>query len=167
MSDEENDTTAAVTEAREAPASFGSKLFSSARKAREQAAATAAELKEHAAARAAELKEAGVSRVNESLAELDGALPAVREAGYALAAIEIQIGVPPKIVAKFATPAELSEEKAEALLAEHAERKFTVLLLKALFQASRLQAKVKIGGLKPSGVDVEIGLAPHVTIKFG
>lgn len=156
-----------TTEAREAPESFGSKLFAQARKAKEQATAKAGELKEQAAARATELKEAGASRVNESIEELNGALPAVREAGYTLAGMEIQIGVPPKIVAKFNTATEISDEKAEALLAEHADHKLTALLLKALLQATRLQSKVKIAGLKPMGVDVEIGLAPHVTVKFG
>jgi hypothetical protein len=163
MSDE------ALKEAEEQTSSetFGSKLLAQARKAKEQAALRAGELKDQASARATELKEAGLSRVSESVEEFNGALPAVREAGYTLDGVDIQIGVPPRIVAKFATATEISDEKAEALLAEHADRKFTVLLLKALFQATRLQSRVKIAGLKPMGVAIEIGLAPHVTVKFG
>jgi hypothetical protein len=134
---------------------------------KDHAAARAGDVKDQVAARATELKDAGMSRVSETLEEFNTALPAVREAGYALVGVEIQIGLPPKVVAKFSTAAGVSEEKAEALLAEHADKKLTVLLLRALFQASKLEAKIKIAGLKATGMDVEIGLTPHVTVKFG
>jgi hypothetical protein len=192
MSDEE----IKAPEERATSERFGSKLFDQARKAKEQAAARAAELatkateikeqaatrageikeqaaaragdvKDQVAARATELKDAGMSRVNETMGEFNDALPAVREAGYALTAVEIQIGLPPKVVAKFSTAAEIPDDKAEALLAQHADKKFTALLLKALFQASRFQSKIHVAGLKATGMDVEIGLTPHVTVKFG
>jgi hypothetical protein len=134
---------------------------------KEQAAARAGDVKDQVAARATELKDAGWSRVGETLDEFNAALPAVREAGYTLAEVDIQIGLPPKVVAKFATAPEIPDEKAEALLAAHADERLTALLLRALFQASRLQAKIKIAGLKAKGMEVEIGLTPHVTVKFG
>ena len=102
-----------------------------------------------------------------TLEDFNAALPALRDAGYALNAVDIQLGLPPRLVAKFNAAHEASDEKVQALLAEHAERRLTVLLLKALAQASRFQNSVKIVGMTPVGLEVEIGLTQHVTIKFG
>jgi hypothetical protein len=46
------------------------------------------------------------------------------------------------------------------------ERKLTVFLVKALFQAWKLQSSVDIAGMKPRAISVELGLAPSMVVKF-
>lgn len=65
------------------------------------------------------------------LADFNAALPLLREAGYVLDGASVKIGVMPQIVANFAGGAVLSEERVNAMLAEHSGRKLTTLLVKA------------------------------------
>jgi hypothetical protein len=134
---------------------------------RGQAAAKVGEVKDQVSARTAEIKDAGFAKLLETVDDFNASLPVLREAGYALSNVDIQIGLPPKIVAGFSVSSAVTGERVEALLQEHAEKKFTVLLMKALYQAWRLQTKIKIVGLQPKGLQVEIGLTPTVTAIFG
>jgi hypothetical protein len=59
------------------------------------------------------------------------------------------------------------EERVDALLTEHAGRKLTTLMVKSVYNATKLQSKLKISGMRPNGLSVEIGLSPQVTVKFG
>lgn len=185
----------AVPEEAAARARFGSRLLDEAKKAKEQAqakasglaskaneltnqattragelkdqaAAKAGEVKDQVSARAGEIKDAGFAKLLETLDDFNASLPVLREAGYSLASVDIQIGLPPKIVAGFSVSAAVTDERVEALLQEHAEKKFTVLLMKSLYQAWRVQTKIKIVGLQPKGLQVEIGLTPTVTVMF-
>jgi hypothetical protein len=81
--------------------------------------------------------------------------------------VTIKLGMPPKIVANFSGGASVPEEKVDSLLAEHAERKLTTLLVKSVYHATKLQSLVNVKGLGPTGVSVEIGLVPLVAVKFG
>jgi hypothetical protein len=137
-----------------------------ASRASDAAANTAGDLKEHVAAKANELKDAGLAKLLETLADFNAALPVIREAGYTLSSVDIGIGIPPKVTASFLVSANLSTETVERLLAEHAERKLTTLLVKSLHQAWQIHNKVKIAGLQAKSLSVEIGLVPTVTVKF-
>jgi hypothetical protein len=167
------------------PSGAGASFFERARLAREQAATKAGELANKAGARAGELKDqvasragevkdqvaqkanevrdAGTARVGEMLDEFNAALPVIREAGYGLVKVEIQLGLPPKFVATFGAPVDATEERTAALLEKHGENKIAVMVLKAL----EVQTRFKIAGLKPSGLEIELGLTPHVTVRFG
>ncbi len=159
------------------------RLFNEAQKAKEAAAAKAGEWREQASGKTEELKaraadvkgqiadqvaemgEASVAKLNETLADFNATLPVLHEAGYALEGVSIDIGLPPKIVASFSTTI-VPDEKIEALLQENAERKLTVLLVKSVYQATKLQSKLNIKGMKPSSVSVELGLIPQIGVKF-
>ncbi len=113
-----------------------------------------------------ELKDASLGKVVETLDDFNAALPVVREAGYTLSSVDIGIGLPPKVSASFLASDDVSPENVERLLVEHADKKFTTLLVRALYQAWQLQRKIKVVGLQPKGLSVEIGLIPVVTVKF-
>jgi hypothetical protein len=132
----------------------------------EELKARAGEVKDQIAGQAAEMTEMGLTKVNETLADFNAALPVLREAGYTLEGVSIELGIPPKIVAGFSVATSVPEEKVEALLAENAERKLTVLLVKSIYQATKLQSKLNINGLRPSGVSVGLGLIPQIGVKF-
>jgi hypothetical protein len=128
----------------------------------EQAASTAAALSEQAT----KLRETGTNKVIEAIDGFNAALPIVREAGYDLSDVSVELGLPPRVVAAFTVANEVSVEQFEALIATHAERKFAILLLKALREAWKLQSRIHIIGMTPRGMSVELGLTPSVTIKF-
>jgi hypothetical protein len=155
------------------PASFGSSLLERAKKAKEQAQLSAAglankasELTDQAAAKAGELKDASLGRLLETLDDFNAALPVIREAGYTLSNVDIGLGLPPKVSASFVASDDVSAQNVERLIAEHAEKKFTLLLMKSLFQAWQLQTRIKIAGLKPKGITIEIGMIPNITVRF-
>jgi hypothetical protein len=161
------------------------RLLDEARKARDSAAAAASDLarqagekaealktkatdvKEQLAEQASEMSDLGVTKLNETLGELNASLPILREAGYVIDGVTIKLGIPPKIVANFSGGSEVSGERIEALLAEHADRTLTTLLVKSVYHATKLQSLVNVKGLRPTGVSVEIGLVPSVAVKFG
>ena len=161
-----------------------SKLFDAAKKATESAAAKASELtrsathttatvrdlaagvKDQLADATAEIKALSSAKLNEALADFNAALPILREAGYVLDGVNIKIGLTPQIIANFAGGAVVSEERVDAILTDHAERPLTTLLVKAVRHATTLQSRLSIKGMRADGLSVEVGLIPHVTIKF-
>jgi hypothetical protein len=112
------------------------------------------------------MSEIGLAKMTESLNDFNAALPALREAGYILERVDVDLGVPPKIVANFSGGDTAPDERSEELLEGHAERSLTVLLLKSVKQATRLQSKINIKGMKPRGLSVEIGLTPKIVVRF-
>jgi len=79
---------------------------------------------------------------------------------------DIGLGGPPKIIAYFSGGGSVSDEKIEALLAENAGRDLTIMLVKSVHQATKLQSKLDIKGLRPRGLSVEIGLIPKIVVEF-
>lgn len=152
--------------AKEAATARARELAEQASGAAEDLKARAADAKGQITEQAAGMSEMGLTRLNETLADFDAALPALREAGYTLDGVNIDLGVPPKIVANFSGGGSLPDEKLEALLSENGERSLTVLLVKSVQQATKLQSKLNIKGMKPRGLSVEIGLVPRIVVKF-
>lgn len=138
----------------------------SAEGVKESVSVRAGEMKEIALQVAADAKEASVAKAKEILDQFNASLPVVREAGYTVTQVDVALGIPPKISASVTAAADMTAEHVEAVLAEHADKKFTVVLVKALFQAWKLQNSIHIVGMKPRNMGVELGLIPAVTIKF-
>lgn len=137
-----------------------------ASQATDAAANKAGELRSHVAAKAGELRDATYAKLGETLDDFNAALPVVRAAGYTLSDVTIAVGLPPTVTATFDASSDISAEHVEQLLAAHADKKLTVLLVRALFQAWQLQRRIDIAGLRPKGLSVELGLVPAVTVKF-
>jgi hypothetical protein len=148
-----------------------------ARRAREQALSAAAGLKGAVASKVgdakdlvasgvADLRDASMAKVREAMDDLNGTLPALREAGYTLTEVSVTIGLPPTIVASFHSSDAVSEETTARVLEEHKDRKLTVFLVKTLLQAWKLQNNIAIAGMKPRAINVELGIAPSVAVKF-
>jgi hypothetical protein len=132
-----------------------------------RATAAASGLKDQVANKVSDLKDAGIDVALDLVADFNAMLPVLREAGYALRAVDIAVAVPPKLVATFSVGADLEEEKVEALLAANEGKKVTVLALRSLVRARKLQAKIGIAGLQPKGIQLELGLSPQVVVQFG
>ena len=143
-----------------------SSVASLANRAGEAAASSAADLKGQLTAKAAELKDAGLAQLVAVTEEFNASLPVFQEAGYTLSGVDIGVGLPPKLTAEFVVSADVSPEALEQLLAKHAEKKLTVLLVRSLHQAWQLHNKIQIAGLRPQGLSIEVGLIPEVCLKF-
>jgi len=161
-----------------------SSLFDAAKKATDSVAAKASELTQSAAQTSdafadiatgvkdqladatTEMKSLGIAKLDEALADFNAALPVLREAGYVLESASIKLGLVPQVVANFSAGTPVPEARVDALLAEHGERKLTTLMVKTVCQATKLQSALNIRGMRPSGLSVEVGLVPQVTIKF-
>src|SRR5262249_54143391 len=122
----------------------------------------AADVKEQAA----DAREAGLEKMGGLLDDFNAALPVLRKAGFTVKGVNIELGVPPKVVAEFYCAADITEEEVDTLTQENADRKFTVLLLRSLLQAWKLHSKFHIAGMRVNELAVVIGLLPLVTLKF-
>ena len=161
-----------------------SRLVDAAKKATESVAAKASEVtqssggtsdvlkdiasgvKTQIADATAEMKEFGVAKLEEALADFNAALPVLREAGYVLEGASIKLGVIPQVVANFTAGTAVPEEMVDPLLAKPAGRTLTTLMVKSVYKATRLQSALNIRGMRPSGLSVEVGMVPAVTVKF-
>jgi hypothetical protein len=142
-------------------------IFEGAKKAKEKAAAKTSELNVQVGEHAAEIKEAGFAKLAALVEEINGAVPVLREAGYRMEMVNIRLGVSPAVSVMFASAGDVSDERINALIEKNAERKMTVLLAKSLVQARKVQSKVKVAGLEPIGISVDVGLFPEIGLKFG
>jgi hypothetical protein len=142
------------------------RVFDKARQLREQAAATVGNVKESLASAAADARDAGAARIKEAIEEFTSTFPILREAGYQVGEVDIEVGLPPKISANVTASDAVTDEHIAKVLEEHREKKLITLLVKALYQAWRLQSAIQIAGMKPRGMTIELGLVPSVTIKF-
>lgn len=165
------------------------KVLEKARQMQEAAAAKAKELAEHAPERAGEINDmageraaqirervtgtvsetmdAGFAKLNSVIEDLNAALPVLQEAGYPVDLVEIELGISPKVAIRFATKLGVKEERFNALLQEHAEHRMTFMLLNSLARAKKLQSGIRIAGLKPKGIEIEIGVMPEIVLRFG
>ena len=134
---------------------------------KEQAGGLASDLKDQAGSAVASVAAAGLDRAQSTLADLNATLPMLKAAGYTLSGVDVEIGLSPKVQATFTTEgAPLTEERVDEIVRANEDKKLAVVLLKALAAASRMQARVTVGALKPVGLAVQIGLSPAVVIKF-
>src|SRR5262249_38910994 len=134
---------------------------------KEKVSSKAGELKDQAAQKAGEVMEGGAARLREALAEFSSAVPILKQAGYSLSEVAIELGLPPKIVASFKIDRVLDEAMLSEIEREHADNKIAVTLIKSLGQARAIQDKVTVAGLAPCGIAIELGLIPSVIIKYG
>jgi hypothetical protein len=165
------------------------KVFDKARQMQEAAAAKTremaqlapdrvGELKEKASAATGSLKERVHDKVNEAMdssfgkvnaltEDLNIALPILAEAGYPVDLVVLELGINPGIAIRFATKIGVKEDRINALLEEHSEHKMTVMLLHAIAKARSFQSKVRLGDLKPKGIEIKVGVVPEVELRFG
>ena len=113
-----------------------------------------------------ELADAGVAKVREMLGLFNAALPLLEEAGCRPSGVEVEITLPPKVVAYFAT-SDVSEEAIAHITAEHPDKTLACAILKALATGARLQRAMNVGRLPASTLAVEIGLPPCLKLSFG
>src|SRR5215467_8982234 len=121
---------------------------------REQASSRMGELKDRLAGKIADIKEAAITGIKDLTDDLNEHLPALREAGYTLTHVALEIGIAPKVKATFAAAPDISQERVDAVIEEHKEARATVAMLRALNGAYKLQNAIRIAGMKPRDIEL-------------
>lgn len=133
---------------------------------REQAAHRVEDLKDRLAGKVAEVKDAAVAGIKDLAEDLNQRLPALREAGYTLTQVALEVGITPKVKATFSAAPDISQERVEAVIEQHKEARVTVALLRALYGAYKLQTSFRIAGMKPLDIELELGITPAAIVRF-
>jgi hypothetical protein len=133
---------------------------------REQAASRVEGLKDRLAGKVAEVKEAAVTGLKDLADDLNHRLPALREAGYTLTHVALEIGIAPKVKATFSAAPGISHERVESVIEAHKDERVTIALLRALYAAYKLQTSFQIAGMKPLDIELELGVTPAAIVRF-
>ncbi len=110
--------------------------------------------------------EAAFGKVSELSEQFNNSLPVLKEAGFIISEVEIEMGIPPKMKAHFRIQRELSDEEQADELEKVSDNKMLTNLLNALFKAYKIQKSIQMGDLKFNVIVIEVGFIPSVTIKF-
>ena len=103
--------------------------------------------------------------VSELISNLNEALPCLAKAGYRMDGLDIEVGVPPKIIPHFAVD-EVPAEAIEISMVELEGNTVGYALLKSLLQAKGLQQKIEIEGMNFTRIEIEVGLIPAVRLSY-
>ena len=157
---------AKASELRDMAAQRSEQAKSLAADVREQASSRVGELKERLSGKVAEIKDDAVAGIKDLADDLNARLPALREAGYTLTSVALEVGLAPKVKATFAAAPDISEERVDAVIEEHKDARVTVALLRALYGAYKLQNGIRIAGMKPCDIELELGVTPAAIVRF-
>ena len=102
------------------------------------------------------------------VSSLNDSLPHLAKAGYTMEELEIELGVPPKLIPHFSVDGALVEnaENAEQALTDLEGNIIGTTLFKALFKAATLQQKIVINGMSFSRLEIQLGLVPAVRLCY-
>jgi len=102
------------------------------------------------------------------VSSLNDSLPHLAKAGYTMDELEIEIGVPPKLIPHFSVDGALVEnaENAEQALTDLEGNIIGTTLFKALFKAATLQQKIVIDGMSFSRLEIQLSLVPAVRLCY-
>ena len=96
---------------------------------------------------------------------LNDSLPQLAKAGYTMDELEIEIGVPPKLIPHFTFDKTLVENTGQ-VLTDLEGNAIGSALLKALLKSADLQGKIVINGMSFSRVEIELSLVPAVRLCY-
>lgn len=98
--------------------------------------------------------------------ELIQLAPLIEEVGYRTTGISISVALPPSINFHFENFKEISAEKRNEILQQHADKELFGVIVKALVTADEFQSKLNLGNFKLGSIDLGIGLPPSVNIQL-
>jgi len=93
-------------------------------------------------------------------------IPMLKEVGYDTDEFLVNISVPPSIEIRLNYTQPLEKERLEMLKEEYKENGMFVRVLEALYMAGHMQTKFKTGGLKPKGIQIQVGIPPRVALVY-
>jgi hypothetical protein len=115
----------------------------------------------------ADSSEASMEKLQEMMTEVNEISPVIRELGYTVDGINIEVGLIPAISLDISGMTKtMPEETYQRILEEHKDRNILINVIKTLQNASALQHKVHIIGMRSDNLTIALGLPPKVILKF-
>ena len=99
------------------------------------------------------------------MADFNDALPHLKQAGYVLTELEIEVGISPKLIPHFYHDPAVNVDLNKALEALKENTVGTALMI-SLAQASRLQKTVEISHMQFNHIEVELGPIPSLKLQY-
>lgn len=113
-----------------------------------------------------EFRDSGVDKIKEVLESIGGSSAIFLQSGYELRNVNLNLGIPPLIVATFHFLKDISEEEQKKVLEETQKSAIIHLIITCLLKASDYFDKIKVGDYKMNSVAISLGLAPGININF-
>jgi hypothetical protein len=113
-----------------------------------------------------EFRDSGTAKIKEVLENIGGSSAIFLQSGYELRNVNINLGLPPLIVATFHFLKDISEEEQKRVLEETKKSNLIHLIITCLLKASNYFDKIKVGDYKMSSVSIALGLTPGININF-
>ena len=97
--------------------------------------------------------------------DFNRSLPVLSKAGYELEELELELGIPPKLIPHFKYDEE-EDSNVESLLNELQGNGLGTNLMKALLKAGQFQRKIKFKEMRFSHVEIELSVIPSVRLSY-
>ena len=127
----------------------------------DKAKQTAADVKDKVGDPSGKVGDAILAVVN----DLNDALPHLSKAGYTMDELEIEVGIPPKLIPHFSVDETLAENT-EQSLTDLEGNTVGYALFRALLKAADLQQKIVINDMSFARIEIELGLIPAVRLSY-
>jgi hypothetical protein len=98
--------------------------------------------------------------------EVNDLMPTIKQAGYHVEGVDLAASISPKVYIRCKMEIDVSPEERQKLEASLAHKRVAGVVVRALFRVSDAQKKFQFGTMRPSGVVVELGLSPGVTVLY-
>ncbi|HKA24645.1 MAG TPA: hypothetical protein VKF80_06675 [Candidatus Eisenbacteria bacterium] len=98
--------------------------------------------------------------------EVNDLTPTIKQAGYQVEGIDLVASINPKVYIRCRMEIDISPEERTKLEESLAHKKISSTVVRALFRVSDAQKKFQFGTMRPSGVVLELGLSPSVTVLY-
>ena len=131
----------------------------------------AGEMKQAMTEATQELKSVGEDKLLETAHAISRNRAVFSEAGYALAGMEMELGLNPKVIAHFRRHAEVPQREQEQLVAELEKKppdndSLVALLLKSLLKVQAMEKRVRLERLALAEITLEVGIPPAARIAW-
>ena len=110
-------------------------------------------------------QEAALDKILSLIDEFNNALPYLSAAGYTLDQLEVELGLPPKLIPHFAY-AQDSEVDSETALENLKNNRIGYNLLKILIMAGDYQDKFKFSQMSFCHLEIELSVIPTVRLRY-
>ena len=110
-------------------------------------------------------QEAALDKILSLIDEFNNALPYLSAAGYTLDQLEVELGLPPKLIPHFAY-AQDSEVDSETALENLKNNRIGYNLLKILIMAGDYQSKFKFSQMSFCHLEIELSVIPTVRLRY-
>lgn len=104
--------------------------------------------------------------VTAAVEELNEGAPTFLRAGYALAGVDLELGLAPRLTAHLERVAEIGLHALRAMLTPNSDRRVIHGVLSALVKAEELAGTTHFEGLHYSEVSIQIGPAPTLRLRW-